>query len=54
MLSIVDTFGIEGEDEEFEFDVSFYFLPVQFAKDPEIALLGERTERVRRRVLLVS
>jgi hypothetical protein len=32
----------------------FSFLPEQFAKDPEIALLRERAERVRRQALLVS
>jgi hypothetical protein len=42
------------EDEEIECDVSFYFLPEQFAKDPEIALLRERAERVRRQALLAS
>jgi hypothetical protein len=31
----------------------FIFLPEQFAKDPEIALLRERAERVRRQMLLV-
>jgi hypothetical protein len=32
----------------------FTFLPEQFAKNPEIALLRERTERVHRQALLVS
>jgi hypothetical protein len=36
-------FKIEGE--EFESNVNFYFLPVQFAKEPEIAPLRERAER---------
>ncbi len=32
----------------------FIFLPEQFSKDPEIALLQERAERVHRQALLVS